>query len=184
MNKGKAKCNKLKAIRKALAKKLGIDLHQQECTFEGECKGTCPKCKQEEQVLNREIFKRAAGLGVGALATMSLAGCGPIDNLKGGNQIPPDAAGGMTYIEPSSDETLSGDVEYMGENEEETDESPLDKIDGDIYFDESEESEEESEEDESPLDIDEDTYFDESEEEYVPEIAPGVLEYIPEDSDE
>ena len=43
---GREKCNKLKKIRAAVAEKLGIDLHQVECTFEGECTGTCPKCTQ------------------------------------------------------------------------------------------------------------------------------------------
>ena len=29
-----------------------IDLKQEECTYKGECSGTCPKCKQEEEILN------------------------------------------------------------------------------------------------------------------------------------
>lgn len=84
MNKGKAKCDRLKKIRKAVADKLNIDLHQQECTFEGNCRGTCPKCKQEEELLNRELLKRAAGAGIGALAGLSLAGCAPIGNTTEG----------------------------------------------------------------------------------------------------
>lgn len=65
MNKGRAKCDRLKKIRKAVADKLNVDLHQSECTFEGNCRGTCPKCKQEEEILNRELLKRAAGAGIG-----------------------------------------------------------------------------------------------------------------------
>ncbi len=78
MNRGRAKCDRLKKIRKAVADRLHVDLHQTECTFEGNCRGTCPKCKQEEEILNRELLKRAAGLGVGALAGLSLAGCAPL----------------------------------------------------------------------------------------------------------
>lgn len=80
MNKGRAKCDRLKKIRKAVADRLHVDLHQTECTFEGNCRGTCPKCKQEEEILNRELLKRAAGLGVGTLAGLSLAGCSPLDS--------------------------------------------------------------------------------------------------------
>lgn len=78
MNKGRAKCDRLKKIRKAVADKLNVDLHQSECTFEGNCRGTCPKCKQEEEILNRELLKRAAGAGIGVLAGLSLAGCAPL----------------------------------------------------------------------------------------------------------
>ena len=49
MNTGKAKCERLKQIRKDLAEQLNIDLQQKECTFKGNCKGTCPKCKQEDR---------------------------------------------------------------------------------------------------------------------------------------
>lgn len=78
MNKGRAKCDRLKKIRKAVADRLNVDLHQSECTFEGNCRGTCPKCKQEEEILNRELLKRAAGAGIGVLAGLSLAGCAPL----------------------------------------------------------------------------------------------------------
>ena len=52
----KEKCKRLKAIRKKIADVIGVDLHQTECTYEGECPGTCPKCKKEEQILNRAIM--------------------------------------------------------------------------------------------------------------------------------
>lgn len=79
MNRGRAKCERLKKIRKAVAERLHVDLHQTVCTFEGDCRGTCPKCRQEEEILNRELLKRAAGLGVGTLAGLSLVGCAPFD---------------------------------------------------------------------------------------------------------
>ena len=78
----KEKCAELKEIRRKTAEKLGIDLHQKECTYEGECTGTCPKCKAEEIQLNAELFKRKA-ITVGAIAATSVAltACNtPLDN--------------------------------------------------------------------------------------------------------
>ncbi len=94
MNKGKAKCERLKKIRKAVADRLHVDLHQTECTFEGNCRGTCPKCRQEEEILNRELLKRAAGLGVGTLAGLSLVGCAPL-----GSGAPMELTGEAPYEE-------------------------------------------------------------------------------------
>ncbi|MDE6639406.1 MAG: hypothetical protein K2K63_02630 [Acetatifactor sp.] len=73
MNIHKEKCKKLKAIRKKLADGLGIDLKQKECTFEGECRGTCPKCRQEEEALNRALLGKAAAVAVSA--GIMLTGC-------------------------------------------------------------------------------------------------------------
>lgn len=55
---GKEKCKKLKEIRKEISNNLGIDLKQTECTYKGECSGTCPKCKQEEETLNAYLLKQ------------------------------------------------------------------------------------------------------------------------------
>lgn len=73
MNIHKEKCKRLKAIRKKLADGLGIDLKQKECTFEGECRGTCPKCRQEEEALNRALLGKAAAMAVSA--GIMLTGC-------------------------------------------------------------------------------------------------------------
>lgn len=71
----KEKCKKLKEIRKKVADKIGIDLHQSECTYEGSCSGTCPKCAMEEQRLNRALLGKAAlATGVAAMS-IGLAGC-------------------------------------------------------------------------------------------------------------
>lgn len=56
MNSHKEKCDILKKIRKEQADLLGIDLNQKECTFEGECNGTCPVCQKEEQILNEALL--------------------------------------------------------------------------------------------------------------------------------
>ena len=55
MNKGKVTCEKLKAIRREVAEKLGIEYSPKECTFEGDCLGTCPLCQQETDLLMEQV---------------------------------------------------------------------------------------------------------------------------------
>lgn len=75
MDVNKEKCKALKKIRKKLADTLGVDLQQRECTYEGKCSDTCPKCKQEEEQLNRAIVAKSA-LAAGTVAvTVGLTGC-------------------------------------------------------------------------------------------------------------
>ena len=76
---GKAKCKQLKSIRRTIADKLNIDLHQTECTYQGKCTGTCPLCKQEEEIINKELGKRAKLVVAGTTAALMLAGCAPLD---------------------------------------------------------------------------------------------------------
>lgn len=55
---GKNKCDYLKKIRENIAKHYGIPFQTKECGFEGECKGTCPKCEQEVRYLEMELLKK------------------------------------------------------------------------------------------------------------------------------
>ena len=79
MNKGKITCDVLKEIRKQIASENKIEYNTHDCTFEGECRGTCPACESEVQYLENEIVKRkylgkavvVAGLSVGLLGTWS-----------------------------------------------------------------------------------------------------------------
>lgn len=89
MNRGKEICNELKAVRRSIAEENGIPLEIKECSYKGECNGTCPRCEAEVQYLERELEKRVR-LGkvatVGGLAMM-LAACGtgvpntPVDTI-------------------------------------------------------------------------------------------------------
>ena len=111
---GKEKCDKLKEIRKDIANKIGIDLKQTKCTYKGECTGSCPKCKAEEEKLNKALLTKAV-----AVASMSLvlSGCSvQPDNMIAGMEESPDNAyvSEEINIEQDSD-TLSGDVVYVGE---------------------------------------------------------------------
>ena len=56
---GKEKCKQLRQIRKEIAEKNGIDFHTTECTYEGECKGTCPACERELRYLENELNKKS-----------------------------------------------------------------------------------------------------------------------------
>ena len=54
----KDKCEMLKDVRKKLADELGVEIIQEECTYEGDdCEETCPACKEEEKVLNDVLLK-------------------------------------------------------------------------------------------------------------------------------
>lgn len=44
---GKELCYTLKQARRELAEANGIDFHTEECSFQGACGGTCPKCDEE-----------------------------------------------------------------------------------------------------------------------------------------
>lgn len=58
MNHGKKTCDQLKAIRKQIADANEIAYEPHECTFEGECRGTCPACEGEMRYIERELQRR------------------------------------------------------------------------------------------------------------------------------
>ena len=86
--KGKQICSYLKSVRREVAVANGIDWEIPECTFEGECPGTCPRCESEVRQLESELSRRkslsqrvaiigvAAGL---ALSGMSVASAQTVD---------------------------------------------------------------------------------------------------------
>ena len=79
--KGKNKCKILKQIRQRIADENDIPLVTQECSYQGECSGTCPKCEQELRYLEQQLARRqtlgkrvtVTALAAGLLA--SLTGC-------------------------------------------------------------------------------------------------------------
>lgn len=141
----KEKCRELKQVRAKMAEDLGIDLHQTECTYEGYCSGTCPKCKSEELRLNAAILKkqmeeadmkrRVTAAGLTTVAALCLTGCNVMDcyAMDGGIQPPiteevlegdvatvVDYEGGMEVAPPSesAEETeweLAGEIPVMPE---------------------------------------------------------------------
>ena len=85
MKRGKYVCKTLKAIRKQIADANEIEYEPTECTYEGDCTGTCPKCEQEVRYIERQLDIRRAlgkavsvagvamGLGLSAAPVQSLA---------------------------------------------------------------------------------------------------------------
>lgn len=65
---GKNICQHLKAIRRSIAEENGISLEIPECTYQGPCSGTCPRCEAEVRYLEEEIARR---LSVGKVATVA-----------------------------------------------------------------------------------------------------------------
>lgn len=103
MERGKKVCNELKAIRKQIADANGIEYNPTECTHQGECKGTCPKCESEVRYIENQLDLRRklgkavviAGLG------LSVASCSCSSSSN-------DTAGDITVIDTIHE--LQGDV--------------------------------------------------------------------------
>ena len=113
---GKEKCRILKQIRQRIADENDIPYVTRECTFRGECKGTCPRCESELRYLERELALRASlgkRVAVAALCAslgLSAAGCSPFGGRTpvGGD----DLMGMMTY-EPA--DTPEPEIELSGQ---------------------------------------------------------------------
>ena len=58
MNRGKKTCEVLKSVRKQIAEANGIPYTPAECSFEGECAGTCPNCESERQYIEAQLCKK------------------------------------------------------------------------------------------------------------------------------
>lgn len=55
---GKQICNAMKAIRRKIAEANNIPFWTGECTYDGPCEGTCPKCDAEIRYLTDELKKK------------------------------------------------------------------------------------------------------------------------------
>lgn len=114
---GKKTCNQLKAIRKQIADANEIEYQPTECTHDGPCSGTCPKCESEMRYIEREIQQRISlgkkvaivGLATGlssAFAVDADAQCVKKDTVD--NQS-------ITEIQHALENELVGKVELEGE---------------------------------------------------------------------
>ena len=68
MTHGRNICNQLKEVRKRIAEENGIPLEIEECTYKGECRGTCPRCEAEVRYLENALADR---LRLGKVATVA-----------------------------------------------------------------------------------------------------------------
>lgn len=113
---GKEKCRILKEIRQKIADENDIAYVTRECTYQGECRGTCPKCESELKYLEKQLAARAAAgkrIAIAALCagmTFSMGGCAAIPNNKGKEDVE-DLAGAVEPTpEPDYTEVLDGEV--------------------------------------------------------------------------
>jgi len=123
MKRGKQTCKILKEIRKQIAEENDIELVVSECTYQGDCLGTCPKCEAEVRYLERELEKRQrmgkaavfAGMSIGTL--LSVAAC---DTTSKVTEKP--LAGDVVAVAPEPDtiieEPLMGIVAMFRNNYE------------------------------------------------------------------
>ncbi len=120
MTKGKKKCEILKSIRCQVAKKNGIPYTYTECTYQGECRGTCPKCEEELRYLTHELEKlkqsgkqvAVAGVAAAVIAA-STAGC----SFDFGQKDDPKQITTMGVPAYTQQEEPDGDVAYTPDPE-------------------------------------------------------------------
>ena len=113
--KGKNKCKILKEIRQKIADENDIPYVTRECSYQGECRGTCPKCEAELRYLEQELEKRrrlgktVAVAAVAASLSLSLTACVP-GSSDGGEELGGETVPAYTLPCPTATE-----AELVGE---------------------------------------------------------------------
>ena len=98
----------MKEIRRQIAADNDIDLVIEECTYKGDCLGTCPRCEAEVRYLERELEKRQRMGKVAVIAGLSL---GTMLTASSCNQVIPPATGIVPNPNvPDSTECLAPDT--------------------------------------------------------------------------
>ncbi len=124
----------LREIRMKIASENDIPLVTEECTYKGECKGTCPKCESELSYLEGQLEKRRSlGLRVTVSAVAlglvtSAAGCtgpepvkfvtegmveNPVSYTEDDTRCAEPLEGEIAEPQTEAPETLEGDVAYF-----------------------------------------------------------------------
>jgi len=92
MTLGKQICKELKTLRRDIAAQNEISLHIPECTYEGECSGTCPRCEAElhtlEQALEQRMRMGKVAMVAGVALTMGLSHTAQAQQLVQPDPIP------------------------------------------------------------------------------------------------
>lgn len=87
---GKQICRELKEIRKKIADANDIPYVVSQCTYRGECRGTCPMCEAEIEFLEMELKKRkklkkaivVAGIAAAAYGAVKVGGDYLFDEIE------------------------------------------------------------------------------------------------------
>ncbi|MBR6931401.1 MAG: energy transducer TonB [Bacteroidales bacterium] len=152
MARGKQTCKILKEIRKQIAAENDIKLVIEECTYQGDCLGTCPKCEAEVRYLERELEKRQrmgkaaifAGMTLGT--AINAASCGlPVSPTPGLIALPTDSITAIDTVRNDSVDkpflfegdvvaTVQDSLEEEGETLEGIIEDPVAVDEGEPYM--------------------------------------------------
>lgn len=137
--KGKEKCHALREIRRQIALQNDITYIVSECSYQGNCQGTCPKCEAELRYLEAQLkIRQNLGKAIAvtglAIATPTLTACDfPPDfrteTLEGATSLPAE------YESPSSEygeESGKSHVNPLLEETETNAPSQTEEIAGDI----------------------------------------------------
>lgn len=125
---GKQKCKMLKEIRRRIADENDIPFVTRECSHQGDCSGTCPRCESELRYLEQQLERRAAlgrKVSVAALCAgmvLGASGCAPFSYTQ--PEPVDELSGAIAYEEPTpepSPETFvtMGEVAWPEEPERE-----------------------------------------------------------------
>jgi hypothetical protein len=121
---GKAKCKILKEIRQTIADENDIPYVTKECTYQGDCSGTCPRCERELRFLEDELAKRKR-LGKQIVVTALCSGVVLGTAACADKTAPVDDLAGAVEVE----EVLSGEAEEWPEEEDWQEEPSDEQID-------------------------------------------------------
>lgn len=139
--KGKEKCKILREIRQKIAKDNEIELITKDCTYQGNCKGTCPKCEAEVRYLEQELEKRkqrGKTATVAALAaTLALGAVGCVPRPLQGDVLATDITEGISVSETVEDATdIIGEIPAEETETEEAAQEPVEIIElmGDVAY--------------------------------------------------
>ncbi len=124
MNHGKNICKQLMEVRRRIAEENDIPLEIEECTYKGECRGTCPRCEAEVRYLEKTLAEKlslgkvatVAGLALG-LATPGVATAQDTVSTKNAENIP--------FIEIPSGEYFMG---YISDDPQKLENIPVDTL--------------------------------------------------------
>ena len=121
MNHGKNICRQLKEVRRRIAEENDIPLEIKECTYKGECRGTCPRCEAEVRYLEKSLAERISLGKVAIVAGLALGLAAPgaavaQDTLPTVLPIHKDTIAKLKFLPPAQ----STDVEAYKLQEEET----------------------------------------------------------------
>jgi hypothetical protein len=127
---GKDKCEFLKGIRKRMAEANGIPYEPRECTFEGDCIGTCPYCEKEAA----EILSKLKEKGENIIKTDTETIATFEENKKMSDDY--EVYAGSLVNDDVIDETVASEIERRMKEQERT---LMGDIDEKSYFDPKEE---------------------------------------------